>query len=551
MLQMATHRVAADWTERYAVKPLAVYSHVGAQYSGYSYHCAGWHHVGKTQRRRSPQAGAVWCFALEAGWRERLHAVDDRPIGTLAGAYDGLDMDWAEREYGRCSHTDGRVRRRIVRMGRAWFHNMGVDLPVIFPQVAEQRAVYRFFSSPRISMSHILDPHVEATVDRCRQEPLILAIQDTTSINDTGLKGTTGLARLGGGGEGSLGVLAHAGLAVTGDGRPLGLFMLDTTFREKTAEQDSKRWVHGLIRASELAKACPNTRVVSVCDREGDFWELLTKAASLESALLVRASRSAQQRVLLPDGQEQDLWDYDTTLAPVAITELTIPAAGGPRARKERTAQLELRTSPVDVRPPQAAKHQQPLSLFAVSATEVDVAEKDKPLHWLLLTTEQPAPDEAPAMFATTLLDWYRKRWTIETWFKTLKTGTRMKDRRLDTASDLQKCRAFDAVTACRVADITERAREHPELPATDMYSRVDIELLHTLLKHQGHRNLLEKSVYHKIGMQTCVMDIGRLVGSHPSTRQLLPGAQKVWQGLERLNGAIEVRDAIDENPDE
>ncbi|MCY4303673.1 MAG: hypothetical protein OXC62_02635, partial [Aestuariivita sp.] len=132
-------------------------------------------------------------------------------------------------------------------------------------------------------MSHVLELPIEATVDRCRQEPLILAIQDTTSIHDTGLKGTTGLARLGGGGEGSVDVLAHTGLAVTGDGRPLGLLKMETTFREKTAERDSKRWVYGLVRASELAKACPTTRVISVCDRKGDFWELLTKAASLES----------------------------------------------------------------------------------------------------------------------------------------------------------------------------------------------------------------------------------------------------------------------------
>jgi len=350
-------------------------------------------------------------------------------------------------------------------------------------------------------MSHILDLHYEATVDRCRQEPLILAIQATTSIHYTGLKGTPGLARLGDGGDGSVGVLAHAGLAVTGDGRPLGLFTMDTTFREKTAEPDSQRWVQGLVRASELAKACPTTRVVSVCDREGDVWELLTKTASLENALLIRASRSAHQRVLLPTGEVRDLWEYERTVSPVARTELTIPAAGGPRARREQTAHLEVHAFPVDVLPPLTEKYRTPVSLFAVSATEVDAAEKDKPLHWLLLTTEHPAPDEAPAMFATTLLDWYRKRWTIETWFKTLKTGTRIKDRRLDTASDLQKCLAFDAVTACRVADMTERAREHPEFPATDMYSRADIELLQTLLKHQGHRNPIEKSEYHRIGI--------------------------------------------------
>ncbi|MCY3983159.1 MAG: hypothetical protein OXE85_04505 [Roseovarius sp.] len=55
---MATQRVAADWTER---------------------------HAGKTQRRRGAQAGAVWCLALEEGWRKTPQSPDHRPIGTLAG----------------------------------------------------------------------------------------------------------------------------------------------------------------------------------------------------------------------------------------------------------------------------------------------------------------------------------------------------------------------------------------------------------------------------------------------------------------------------------
>lgn len=77
------------------------------------------------------------------------------------------------------------------------------------------------------------------------------------------------------------------------------------------------------------------------------------------------------------------------------------------------------------------------------------------------------------------------------------------------------------------------------------MYPREDIELRHTLLTHQGHRNVIRPSEYHRLSIQTFVIDLGRLVGSHPSSRQLLPGAKKVWQGLERLNWAIAVRDAI------
>lgn len=66
----------------------------------------------------------------------------------------------------------------------------------------------------------------------------------------------------------------------------------------------------------------------------------------------------------------------------------------------------------------------------------------------LLLTTERPAEGEADALHAATVPGWQGRRWTIETWFRTLKTGTRINDRRLDSAVDLRKCRAFDAVMA-------------------------------------------------------------------------------------------------------
>ena len=145
------------------------------------------------------------------------------------------------------------------------------------------------------------------------------------------------------------------------------------------------------------------------------------------------------------------------------------------------------------------------------------------------------------------MLGWYGRRWTIETWFRTLKTGTRIKDRRLDSADDLRKCLAFDAVTAVHVADITVLARERPETPATEVFPKEDVDLLHTMLESQGHRDVVRMPGGKAPDIRAVVIDLGRLVGSHPNPRQPLPGARKVWQGLERLNWAIQVRDAIGE----
>ncbi len=291
--RLAAARVADDWEARYLVRPVAADTHVGPEHSGYCYHRAGWTVAGRGSGRRGA-VGTVRVRALEDGWRAVLRHVERRPVGALAGAYDGMDIDWAARESGRSGHTDGRIRRRIVDMGRAWLENMGEELPVIFPVAAAKTAAYRLLSNPGVSMDHILEPHVAATADRCRGAPVVLAIQDTTTLNYTRLEATEGLAELGGGGRGSVGILAHAGLAVTAEGRPLGLFAMNADFRD-APEEDSARWVDGLDRARELAAACPDTRVISVCDREGDFWALLARAATHGDAILVRDAIGEKQ----------------------------------------------------------------------------------------------------------------------------------------------------------------------------------------------------------------------------------------------------------------
>ncbi len=217
ILRMAADTVADDREARYSVRPVASYTHVGPAHSGYRYHCAGRAAAGRAGGRGNG-ASTVRAPALEDGWWKALGETVRRPVGALAGAYDGTDPDWAERAYGRTGHTDGRVRRRIVVTGRSWLKNMGEDLPAIFPTKAEQRAAYRLLSNPRISMEHVLEPHFEATADRCRAEPVVLAIQDTTALDYTGLEATAGLDGTGGGGKGSVGILAHAGLAATPQG---------------------------------------------------------------------------------------------------------------------------------------------------------------------------------------------------------------------------------------------------------------------------------------------------------------------------------------------
>ncbi len=258
-----------DWTETYRVQPVLLQTFVGPDHSGLSYRAAGWSCCwARTSGRRSGVRRALWVKPLVKDWRSTLCQEPERRLGWSGALATG--DSWAEREYSRSSHPDGRVRRRIIAMGNAWANRLGANIPALFPGVAEQAAAYRFLSNPSVTMDHILISHFEQTVERCQAERTILAIQDTTTLNYDGLSGSPDLDELGGGGQGSRGLLFHAGVAVNGVGRPLGMFAADANFR-RADDKDSTRWLQGLQKAHELEQACERTRVISVCDREATF----------------------------------------------------------------------------------------------------------------------------------------------------------------------------------------------------------------------------------------------------------------------------------------
>ena len=556
VLALAAARVADDWEAAYGVRPLAAYTYVAPDRLGTCYRAAGWkccaaRTSGCPPGRRAVAPKAVWIKPLAAGWRERLCQEPHRRLGAAPTPHLPKDTDWADIEYRRGSHPDGRLRDRVVAMGRAWEHAPGASLPAIFPGAAEQKAAYRLLSNDRIKMEHILQPHQGAVVDRCRLEPVILALQDATTLNYNGHQKTAGLVNLGGGGSGTWGLLAHVGLAVTESRRPLGVFEINATQRDGTLAAEtpdnvpeSVRWLRGLERAGQIAAACPDSRVITVCDREGDIWDLLQTARQTGNGLVVRSDRGRQRRVAV-DGDTRELWDFMNAQPVLGTKTITISPCGGPRKRRERKARLELRAAMVDLVPPSnRAGDEAPLAMLAVSVLEPEPPKGKMPLHRVLLTTE----GEAEIDNARRVVAWYEARWTIEEYFRILKVGTRVEDRKLDHAEDLRKCLAFDAVTAWRVMDLERRARDTPDMPALIMFSEHEINVLYVWLKH---RRVIRAPPETPPDIRTFVVDLARLAGFRPSKRQPLPGTEKIWQAWRSYKEGLDAVNAWEKRSDD
>jgi len=108
---------------------------------------------------------------------------------------DENDTDnWASAEFGEADLGDARLAQRLVALAR----RLACSPQGSFPQSlkpAELKAAYRFFDNTQVDTNGILAPHIAQTLDRMRQVPVVLAIQDTTEFNLSHLPATEGLGR--------------------------------------------------------------------------------------------------------------------------------------------------------------------------------------------------------------------------------------------------------------------------------------------------------------------------------------------------------------------
>jgi len=253
----------------------------------------------------------------------------------------------------------------------------------------------------------------------------IIVVQDTSELFLGGRRAKAdGYGPVGKGG-GTRGLLLHAALAIDADNNALlGLVDVQIWNRDKgkvtarrsraMADKESQRWLSAAEKAGEALSTARSVTVIS--DRESDIYEnFARRPANVD--LIVRASWDRQIR--LASGKSSHLFAFSDRLAKAARYSVTIPAAPG---RKERTAQLELRFSPVTLcrpHPSPASDLPKTIELTVVDVREVSRTHEGKPIHWRLLTTRVVAdPDQARR-----IVDLYRKRWTIEEYFRTLKTA--------------------------------------------------------------------------------------------------------------------------------
>ncbi|NOQ23254.1 MAG: IS4 family transposase [Candidatus Aegiribacteria sp.] len=463
------------------------------------------------------------------------------------------EISWASEEFADVDLGDKRLNTRLMKICDSFSESPESPINQACADWAESKAAYRFFQNDKVEEGEILTAHCKKTVQRARKHKTILAIQDTSYLVYTNHSKTEGLGKI------SLkkgkyvdkiysnGLVMHTCLAVTTQGLPLGLLnqkIYSRTIRQKgktgshphdylsVEEKESYRWLEALSNTEEALR---DIEVVTVCDRESDFYDLFRLSDQLNSKVLVRASvnRIINKKSRYTEKNVVKLWDYICSKPEAGSFKIEIPKHGKTKHSKKRegrTATVSVRFGSFRFNPPSNhVKHrteQLPdIDMNAIHVIESDPPDGQEPLEWMLLTNlPVNSFNEAHEK-----IKWYCLRWRIEMYFKVLKSGFRVEKCRLAHADRLTRYLTIMSIVAWRLFMITLIARTDPAKPCTEFLAEFEWKVLY--LKVNKNKELPEETP--TIG--EVVVWIARLGGFLARKGDGFPGTITLWRGWKRL----------------
>lgn len=396
-------------------------------------------------------------------------------MNTIVDELNGLDLG------------DARLNRRGQILLSRFADNPGASIPAACRGWSETDAAYKFFANPRVDAEGILKPHRQATLERCRRERVVLLVQDTTELDYThqnlSIEGLGVLDH-----RDRRGMHLHANVAFTPEGCCLGV--VGATFftrpeegigqaRERTywpiEDKESVRWLEGYREACAIQRELITPRVISIADREADIYEIfaepersVSKHRWQQADFIIRAkeNRSLPQRA-----EDAGPWSYQKLWSALEESperfRRTLDLGATPK-RPAREVTLAVRACELTLKPPyRRDRRLPPVTVRAVLAQEIDPPENEERVEWLLLTS---LPIDHREQIET-ILDDYRGRWPIEPLFRTLKTGCRVEELRLEAIDRLKPCVALYLIVAWRGMFVMKLGRECPNVPADVLFS--------------------------------------------------------------------------------
>jgi hypothetical protein len=463
---------------------------------------------------------------------------------------------WAYEETRTADLNDERLNARLRLILSQLGAHPTASIPAACGGWAETAAAYRFFDNDEVGFDGVLQPHIDCTWPRMAAQPVVVVVPDTTEIDVTRpQQQVLGAGSLDGGPR--RGALLHLMHAFTPDGTPLGTVQAIPWTREEgrpsnssqtrgqraatpIEEKESFRWLLALRHLRAEAARCPDTHLVYAADSEADVYEVIAEGMD-EPRTVDWIIRSCQDRALVDDlDDDRRALDYlreEVQASPVlyrkAITirgreaKLACEDRSRRQPRRSRPATVEVRSARVTLRAPIQKAGQLPdVTVNVVLVSEVDPPADDVAVEWLLLTS---LPVDTPERVRL-VVQYYCIRWMIEVFFRTLKTGCRVEDRRFERMNRLLPCLAVYLIVTWRTLYVCRLGRGCPDISCEAVFEPAEWQSAYRVVKREEPPREPPK-------LQEMVRLVAQLGGYvNKPNRKDEPGPQTVWLGLQRLH---------------
>ena len=304
---------------------------------------------------------------------------------------------WAQQVAGVADLPDQRLQSRLTAILVDTIERPDASIPQAAGDEGQAKATYRFYSNDRVTTEALHHGVALEAARRCLDQDVLLVVQDTTTLNFTGLHSIPELGPIDSGGL-ARGVHLHTALAVSTSGQVIGI--LDQQYwarpqpgRPGPEAKESGKWISGLDGAREALYTAagdrPVPRLIHVRDRDGDAYEVMMAVEDAGDSAIIRC---AQDRRI--DGPLATA--HQAVRSQPVLCRTIVPVdrkAGIP----QRQAWVELRSMRVALMPDLAKyPHAWSMTWDLVEVYEPAPPPGVEPVHWRLWTKEPAASaDEA------------------------------------------------------------------------------------------------------------------------------------------------------------
>jgi hypothetical protein len=450
---------------------------------------------------------------------------------------------WIEHELRTVNLPDERLNKRYRLLLDRLSDKPTLSIPAACNGWTEIQSAYRFFDNERVEPAQLLQPHLDATIERIRQHPVVLIPQDTTEFDLTRKR-----EKIGGplSDENHWGLRDHVSLAVTPERLALGVVQSFTWHRDlddfhkrsearfkPIEEKESHRWLEGYRRAAAIAAKTPETKIISISDSEGDVYECFVEPAQREGVKAEWIVRACQNRSLTNHtaGKLRETVAAGPVLGTRTIEVSARPdkshGDGGKRrqARSARTTTVTVQACSVTLQAPWRsadAPKMPDLTINAVLVREVNPPDGEPAIEWLLLTS---LPIGTLAQIEN-IIHYYTCRWEIEVFFRVLKSGCTVQELQLETAARFVNCLSLYLIVAWRVLFVMRLGRECPEMPCEAVFTPAEWQSVFQIVQRRPATAMPS--------LGTMVIMIAELGGYINRKHDGPPGPQTLWIGMQR-----------------